>query len=140
VQRPIGVTILALFDFLGMVVLLLGGLLLAVGMGVAGMSKEVAGGMGAILAGVGIFGAVFCFILAVLYGVLGWGLWSLKNWARIITVVFAGIGLAFGALGLVMSLIHFEIFSLFLQAVPVAVNALIVWYMLQPHVKQAFGA
>jgi uncharacterized membrane protein (DUF2068 family) len=104
------------------------------------MSKDIGGGAGAMLAGLGIVGAVIFFVVAVLYALMGWGLWTLKNWARIIVLVFAIIGLAFGALGLMGSLLHFEVFTFALQLVPVAVNALIAWYLMQPHVKQAFGA
>jgi hypothetical protein len=139
-ERPIGVTILALFEFLCMALFLLIGLGLAVGMGAVGMSPDVSGGAGALIAGLGIFGAVLFFILAALYAVMAWGMWTLKNWARIITLVFAFIGLAFSALGLMGSLVSFEIFSFVFQLFPFAINGLIAWYMMQPHVKRAFGA
>jgi hypothetical protein len=138
-QRPIGVTILAILCFLMTAVMLLAGLGLGLGMGLVGMSPDVGGGMGAMLAGLGIAGAVFFLIIAVLYGLMGWGLWTLKNWARIIALVFAVLGLCFGVLGLLGSLLAMEVISLFLQLVSVGINGLITWYLLQPHVKRAFG-
>ena len=45
-----------------------------------------------------------------------------------------------GALGLMGSLLAFEIFSFVLQLVFVAIYGLIAWYMMQPDVKRAFGA
>jgi uncharacterized membrane protein (DUF2068 family) len=139
-NRPVGVTVLALFNFLCAAFFLMLGMLMALGMGAAGMSKDLAAGAGAMLAGLGVVGAVIFFAVAALYAVMGWGLWTLQNWARIIVLVFAFIGLAFGALGVMGSLLHFEIVTLVLQMVPLAVNALIAWYLMQPHVKQAFGA
>jgi uncharacterized membrane protein (DUF2068 family) len=138
-NRPIGITVIALFDFLAAMFFLLVGLLMALGMGLAGMSNDVGGGAAAMLAGLGIVGAVIFFACAVLCALMGWGLWTLKNWARIITLVFAFIGLGFGALGLMGSMVHFEVFTFAFQLVPVAINGLVAWYMMQPHVKQAFG-
>jgi hypothetical protein len=39
-----------------------------------------------------------------------------------------------------MSLFAFEITSLVMGLVPVAIQGVIAWYMMQPHVKAAFGS
>jgi uncharacterized membrane protein (DUF2068 family) len=136
--RPTGVTILALLYFVGTACMLLLGVALAVGMGFAGVSSDQAGA-GAFLAGLGIVGAVFMFVFGALYGLLGWGLWKLKTWARLIVLIFGFIGLGFGALGLFGSLLTMDVSSIVMGTIPLAINGLIVWYMLQPHVKAAFA-
>ncbi len=136
--RPTGVTILAVLYFVATACMLLLGVALAVGMGFAGVSSDQAGA-GAFLAGLGIVGAVFMFIFGGLYGLLGWGLWKLKTWARLIVLIFACILLGFGALGLFGSLLTMDMSSIAMGTLPLAINGLIVWYMLQPHVKAAFA-
>ena len=137
-ERPTGITILAVLYFIFTACLLLVGVALAVGMGFAGASADQTG-VGAVLAGLGMVGAVVMFVCAGLYGLLGWGLWKLKGWARLIVLIFAIIGLGFGALGLMGSLITMEITSIVVGSIPLAINGLITWYMLQPHVKAAFA-
>ena len=107
-------------------------------MGFAGVSSDQAGA-GAFLAGLGAVGAVFMFVCAGLNALLGWGLWKLKPWARLIVLIFSLIGLGFGALGLFGSLMTMDVSSIVVVTIPLAINGLIVWYMMQPHVKVAFA-
>ena len=95
--------------------------------------------MGAMAGAGAIIGGVM-LVFALLYFAVGYGLWKLKNWARIITIVLSGLGAALGVLGLLGSLMAFEIISLVFQLIFVAIYAWILWYMFQPHVKEAFDA
>jgi uncharacterized membrane protein (DUF2068 family) len=79
-----------------------------------------------------IFGAV-----DVLVGV---GLLKLKSWARIVAIVFAGIGACFQVFGLLSSLAHFNIGSFVFTLIILGIQALIIWYLLKPEVKAAFQA
>jgi membrane protein implicated in regulation of membrane protease activity len=54
-----------------------------------------------------------------------------------ILAVLNFIGALFCVLG---SLLHFQLFGLVFRLVFVAIYALILWYLFQPRVKQAFGA
>jgi len=137
-ERPTGVTILAVLYFLGTAFFVLAGVAMIAGMGIAGASSDQAG-MGAMLAGLGVMGAILLFCCAAIQGLLGWGMWKLKGWARLIVLIFAFIGLAFGALGMLGSLLSMDLTSMVMGTLPVAINGLIAWYMLQPHVKQAFA-
>src|SRR5262245_65949585 len=111
--RPVGVTILAILDFLGAALCVLGGIGMLVGGGAiatainqqAGSSGAGAGLVAAMGAGLGVVMLVF----AAIYALVGWGLWALKNWARIITIVLLVIGIGFSLLGLVGTLTHFTI-------------------------------
>lgn len=144
-ERPAGVTVLAILQFIGAGMCVIFGLLMLVGgpfvaamigsrMNGAEGSSAVAG-MGAVI---GVVGGVFCLIMAALYGVVGWGMWGLKNWARMVTIVLAAIGGLLQALGMMGSLVHFHIFAVLWHMIWIGVNAVIIWYLLQPQVKAAF--
>ena len=99
-QRPTGVTILAVLAFIGAGLLVVGALFgLLGGMLVSTMSASRMG----MIAGVGAAVlAVFLLIFAAVDVVVGVGLWKLKNWARILTIVLDR--LAF--LGSVLSILN----------------------------------
>jgi hypothetical protein len=143
-NRPTGVTVLAVFQFIGAgfcvvlaLLMMVGGTFVAAILGNAarGNGGTAMAGMGAII---GVVGGVFLLILAALYGALGWGMWGLKNWARIVTIVLAAIGACLQVLGLMGSLMHFHIFALLWAIIWLGVDAAIIWYLLQPQVKAAF--
>ena len=138
-ERPTGVTVLAVllmifaafaaFAGLGLLVLGLGG-------GTALQMRGASTSMSAMMAGMGVLGGVFLLALAAAYVVLGVGLLKLINWARVVTLV---LGLLFAAIGLLSAVIHSRVAMLLWQLIVVAIGASIVWYLLRPDVKQAFG-
>src|SRR5216684_2937832 len=137
-NRPVGVTILAILEFIGAVILVLLGIGSIVGMGLlcAAMSQSGGGsaGAGGIMAVIGGALSVFCFIFAAICALLGWGLWKLKNWARIIVIVLAVLGAVFALLGL----LQFSAAVAVGIVIRLAINGLIVWYLLRPDVAAAF--
>ena len=60
-------------------------------------------------------------------GATGYGMWNLKNWARIVTLVFTFIGAGIQLISFTGSLLHFNIFGLFLSTLWLAL------YVRQPH-------
>src|SRR5215470_8379115 len=109
-RRPAGVTILAILDFLGGLFCIFGGIAMIAGGGFMATilsQQQGAGGGAGLLAGLGAAAGVFFFVLGAIDFLLGWGLWKLKNWARIITVVFTAIGAIFQLVGLAGLLAHF---------------------------------
>jgi hypothetical protein len=104
--------------------------------------------------GAGIIGGVFAIVSAVtgllnlIIGpfevLVGWGLWKLKDRARIGTFVFAGIeilGSLFGLAGGWGHLGAFAILGYFAKiqlACRVAIAGWVIWYLLQPNVIAAF--
>ena len=137
-MRPGGVTLLAILDFISAAALVCMGLALILGLGIFGsMTHER--GAGLLLAGLGAVGAVFFFIMAAVSAVVGWGMWSLQNWARIVSVVFSCLAILGGFLGMMTGLVHFHPFGMMFSLFRMAVAALIIWYLFQPHVKSAFG-
>ncbi len=144
-NRPGGVTVIAVLDFIGAAFCILMGILSIVGagagflgaMGGQGQGTGAAGGVVAMIAGAM---TVFAFIGAAISALLGWGLWTLKNWARLVTVVLAAIGGVLQLIGLVPSLLHFNPISLLFTLVFLGIDVLIVWYLLRSDVAAAFAA
>ena len=141
-QKPAGVVVIGALYLIGAVLLILCGV---AAFGVGGVFLERAASMGmtmgrGIAGGVGTFIGVAAIVFGVIFLVIGIGLISLKNWARMIAMVLAGIFVVLGLLHMLPLMIHFAIFRVSFVLVRVAINALIVWYLNQPTVKQAFGA
>ena len=137
-QRPGGVTLLAVLDFIAAGCLVLAALVMVLGMGFVGAmtgGHERGGAM--LLAGLGVLGAVIFFVMAAVSALIGYGMWNMQNWARILSIVFACLGVAGGLFGL-MTGVHFHVFIMW-TIIRMAIAALIIWYLFQPHVKAAFG-
>jgi hypothetical protein len=136
-ERPTGVTVIAVLAFIGAFCLFFA----AFGMFLGGAilsSLANRPGLG-MIAGMGgaIVGVVFLGVAAV-YLVLGIGLWKLQNWARIVTVILVGLGLLFNAFSLLRSVLHLHVILFFMQAVVTAIDVWVVVYLLTPNVRQAF--
>jgi hypothetical protein len=140
--RPVGVTILAILDFIGALVCIGLGILSFVGGGLGAVAGSQAGngsgGLGAIAGALGAAAGVGFLIFGAIFFLLGWGLWKLKNWARIITIILTVLAIAGSLFGLVGVLAHFTVFGLVWIVVWVAIYALIIWYLLRADVKAAF--
>jgi hypothetical protein len=140
--RPVGVTILAILNFIGAAFCLLGGIAMILGGGFIAtmLSQQGQGSAGAagILAGLGAAAGVFIIIIGGVSALVGFGLWKLKGWARIVSIVLFAISGAFQLLGILGTLAHFNLFALIWGAFWVAVDAFVIWYLLKPEVKAAF--
>ena len=141
--RPVGVTILAILDFIGAAFCLLGGIGMILGGGFIATMMSQQGGQGSagaagFFAGLGAVAGVFIIIIGGVCALVGFGLWKLKNWARIVSIVLLGIGVAVQLLGLLGTLAHFNLFAFVWSVLWIAVDAFIIWYLLKPEVKAAF--
>lgn len=126
-QRPTGVTIIAVLAVIAGVFGLLGGLALI--------------GLGGFIAASGVTGGALAPILGLLllaYGVLAlvlaYGFWTLQPWAWTL-----GIGLQ--AAGIVINILQFlnNSTQLVSAIVSIAISVVVIWYLYQPNVKAAFG-
>ena len=120
-QRPAGVTILAVLNYLVGAYLVLGSM------------------FGLLALWLGPFFVVFVCVTALFLS-LGYGLCKLRNWARQIQIVLSMIG-AVGCLLLTIGLLRdgFDSVSLILGSGFTILNVGIILYLLRPQVKQAFG-
>lgn len=125
-NRPTGVTVLAILAFIGGCITLMGGLLLSL------MGGAIGAMGGPVFAAIGAFAGIIFLVLGALYFVVGFGLWTLKSWAWMLAVILAGIGLALNLLQALSGEIVGGTFGLI-------VNGVVLWYMTRPHVKAAFG-
>ncbi|HTC94349.1 MAG TPA: hypothetical protein VK699_12990 [Terriglobales bacterium] len=145
--RPVGVTILAILDFLGAVFTVLAGLGFILGGGMMAailahnsqLSSQLPAAVAGIIGGLGVGVGVLMFIFAAIYALVGWGMWGLKNWARIITIAFVGLWGILCALNVLLSLMHFNIFAIIWAGFWLAIYGGILWYLFQPNVVAAFA-
>ncbi len=139
--RPTGGTVLAVLNFLGAGLCVLGGLAFTVGMGIGGAAaaSTKGAGVGAFLVGLGDVGGVLLLVCAAIGVVVGIGLWKLRGWARMVTIVLTILSLVLAVPGLFMSIFSLKVLQLIFQLIGAGIYVLIVGYMFRPHVKQAFG-
>lgn len=114
-KRPDGVTLISIYYWFLAALFVLG---------ICGIPIGIFGGDGR-----GFIGAVFGLIFGLFFvtagaiacGVVGWGLWNIKSWARMAAIVLAILQLFFFPIGTV-------------------IGALIIWYLWQdPDALAAFG-
>lgn len=139
-QRPTGVTIIAVLGIIfGALVALAGLWTLVGGALVSSMAHRPIGmmmGMGGALAGVVLLG------LAALVIVTSVGLLKLQEWARVLAIVLNAVHLLVAALGLMDAFrnIHMLFFFgvMLRHIVMIVIGVWIIVYLIQPKVKQAF--
>jgi uncharacterized membrane protein (DUF2068 family) len=134
-MRPTGVSIIAAFSWL------MGAIWALAGLSVIGFT-HVGGRLLARLtdanvlqrltSGLGAAVGAILLLTALVYVVVGFGLWNLKNWARILTLFFVGVALSIGLRGLI------EYHHLG-RVVRSAIDASILIYLMLPDVSRVFA-
>jgi hypothetical protein len=113
-KRPIGVTILMVLGYIGSALAIIGGIMIIAGGSLLSSFSSVPGLSVLIGAGAAILG-----IITIAFGVLGIfiakGLGEGKNWAKIVAIIFA-------VLGLLSSLWPINI-------VGIVIEGVIIWYL-----------
>jgi hypothetical protein len=142
-NKPAGVIVIAILYFIGAALCLVGGLLFIAGGGflatvMSQSGQASASPLAGIMAGLGAVAGIICLALGVIDLLVGIGLVKLKNWARIVAIVFSAIGAAFQLLGILSSLSHFNVAAMVFPVIFLGIYALIIWYLLKPEVKAAF--
>jgi hypothetical protein len=142
-NKPAGVIVIAILYFIGAALCLIGGLLFIAGGGLLATIMSQSGQASAsplagIMAGLGAVAGIIFLAFGVIDLLVGIGLIKLKNWARIVAIVFSAIGAVFQLFGILGSLSHFNVGAMVFPVVFLAIYALIIWYLLKPEVKAAF--
>lgn len=141
-NRPTGVTLIAVLYFLGAAFAAFAGIGMVAGGGMLAtminQQGSQAGPLAGIIASLGAAMGIFCLIMAAIDVLLGVGLIKVKEWARLTTVILTAVFAALGALGLLASFTHFVMFAFLIKACVVALQVWIVVYLLKPEVKAAF--
>ena len=117
-DMPVGVKILAILGYIGAALTLLAGILLIFGASFMAQIMSQIGPLAAVFGGIGfvVLGIIF-IAFAVLDYFIAKGLWNGKNWARIIVIVFAALGI----LGGITSPLN--------NIVGIIINGVIIWYL-----------
>jgi hypothetical protein len=143
-QRPAGVTVIAVLDFIGAgfcviaaLLMFMGGSMLASFFGAAAANGATGAAPAAgIMASIGIIAGVIVLCFGALAVFVALGLLKLKNWARITTIVLAALGLLSSLRNLIAA---FHGGGMVVTIIILAYYIWVIWYMLQPNVKAAFG-
>jgi hypothetical protein len=135
-MRPLGVTVIAILTWLRASLYALGGLILIV---VGHLSARLVATVASdsffesLLSRVGKTLGFGALIVALVYIVVGFGLWQLKNWARALTLILVIIWLLFGLVGLLRHPTAWHM-------IRVLVDVAILVYLMLPDVKRLFVA
>ncbi len=140
-MRPTGVVLIAIYHFLSALFLALLALSLVVGGTVlgamfGGAHESPLGGLGFM---VGMVGAAFFLVYAGIAAVAGYGMWTMREWGRILSIALAVISLLFSLPGLLMMGIHFALFFGTYRLFRIAISILVIWYLVQPQIKSLFS-
>lgn len=141
-MRPTGIVLIALYHFLSAVFLVLLAISLVIGGSVLGAmfgagNQSPLGGLGIGLL-VGTLGAAFFLLYAVIAAVAGYGIWSLREWGRILCIVLAVISLLISLPGLLLMGLHLSLFFGGYRLIRIVISLLIIWYLVQPQIKSLF--
>jgi hypothetical protein len=130
-QRPTGVTILAILAAIGGVLGLLGGLAL-VGFG------GLAGGLvGAAIGGFVVISGLIILVLAVLELVLAYGFWTLQPWAWQLGVILSAVNILIQILGVLRIVFYSDLSSALLSII---ISGVIIYYLNQAEIRRVFNA
>lgn len=127
-QRPTGITILAVLQFIGGILSLLGG----IGLLFAGATATPGGGPGATSGVATVFG-LGLIVSGTIGLIAGYGLFTLKGWGWLLAVIFSILNI----LSAVWNLIQGN--AILSAIVGLVISGLILYYLYTPTVKRAFG-
>jgi hypothetical protein len=139
-MRPTGIILIAIYHFLAAAFLVFLAIALGVGGSVlAGMfgagRSGLLGGMGFL---VGVMGASFSLVFACVSALAGYGVWTLREWGRLLCIVLAVISILFSLPGLLFLGLHFGFFMGGYRIIKIAIQVLIIWYLVQPQIVALF--
>jgi hypothetical protein len=135
VERPIGVTAVAA------AFLLAGGYLLVVGLTMLARPGLVSMATGAgLLGGLELAGPYMFLLVGGFSGVIAFGLWRLHRWARWLAILAAMIGVVLLLPDVSSAMLDFRMGKLAWAGCGTIVRVMIVWYLFQEPVAEAFAA
>jgi len=160
-KRPLGVTVIAILNIIGGILLLVGGISfimissLVSQVSVSDTSSALDGNLSPnlndadimftnnalsmFLGGfMGILGAIL-IALGIASFIVAWGLLKGKGWAWIITIIIAIISIVIGVIFIAISIAAGDIVNIGGNIVGLIIDGVIIWYLYRPNVKLYFG-
>jgi hypothetical protein len=140
-RRPIGVTILVVcMTAAGLGFAAVGFIFFFMGSTGASATAPTSGAAAAVVAALGAAAGVIFLLFGGLHVVLAFGIFKMRNVARVFTIfLFVLIG-AGACLGLIATLLSYSHVALLWNISLLTLDALALWYLLRPQTKQAFVA
>ena len=114
---PTGVKVIAVLYYISAVLGIIFGLLFLVGAGMMGSIINQIPLLGALGAGLFVVGGIMMIGLGVLGFFVGRGLWKARPWARIVAIIFAGLGILMAVISMIQGNIVTNVFNLVLHLV-----------------------
>jgi hypothetical protein len=139
-QRPTGVTILAILALIGGIFGILGGLALIAGGALLGGIAASGGADAAAAASLGGLGFIFGILTllgAVLQLAFFYGAWTAKPWGWTLGIISALWSITVSVISAVLS--GDIVSGLMANVIGIAISAVILYYLNTPAVKQYFG-
>ncbi len=134
-QRPMGITILAILAFLGGILGICGSLGGIVGASfLGGLAASVGASNATALGGMLVVYSIIALAFAVADLLFGFGAWTLKPWAWMLGMVLSGLNIVFQLVALLAGWT-----TLGGILISVVISGVIIYYLLTPEVKKAFG-
>ncbi len=81
---------------------------------------------------------IYFAVMAGLAGLLGYGMWTLRNWSRIVTSIIAAVTLVGSVISLAGLVNDLGLSALLVGLVRVGLSLLVLWYLWTPGVRAAF--
>ena len=135
VERPAGVSAVAAAFSLAAVYLLAVGLTMLASPGLVSMAAGAE-----LLGGLELAGPYMFLLIGTLGAGLALGLWRLHRWARWLAILVAMTGVVMLLPGVSSAMLDFRIGKLAREGLGTMVRAMIVWYLFQEPVREAFTA
>ena len=132
--RPIGVSLIATLFLVTATYLIVVGAVMLLSPGSVSMSSGAD-----LLGGLEVAGPYMFWLVAVVATAIGLGLLRLYNWARRLAILAALLGIVLLLPSVSSAVLDFRIAQLIWGGLGVMVRAMIVWYLYQPPLKEAFN-
>ena|SRR5690349_11111772 len=132
--RPIGVRMIAILFLSASAYLIVVGAMMLIRPGTVSMSSGAD-----LLGGLETAGPYMFLLIALIGAAIGFGLLRLYNWARRLAILAALLGMVLLLPAVSSAVIDFRIPRLIWGGLGVMVRAIIVWYLYQHPIKEAFN-
>jgi multidrug transporter EmrE-like cation transporter len=132
-SRPIGVSLIATLFLLTAAYLIAVGAAMLLSPGTVSMSAGAD-----LLGGLEVAGPYMFLLIAVVATAIGVGLLRMSNWARRLAILAALLGMVSLLPAVSSAVLDFRIATLVWGGLGVMVRAMIVWYLYQQPIKEAF--
>jgi hypothetical protein len=82
---------------------------------------------------------IILLVMAFLCAGAGVGLWGMKSWGRAISILLVAISVVVSVVGIAAGLVFPQMRLVIDRIIALGVDLLVLWYLVQPQVKDAFG-